>query len=326
MDLSIIIVNWNVKDLLRLCLQSLETWQAQMSPASAPRQPSTEIIVVDCASSDGSTDMVRQEFPQVILVASDKNLGYAGGNNAGIDEATGRCLLILNPDTQIVSDAPTRMLAYLDSHPHVGAVGPQLRYADGSLQSSRRRFPTLGTAFFESTLLHQWFPNNRQARHYHMVDQPADQPQPVDWVVGAALMVRKKVWDEVGPFDEAYFMYFEELDWCRRCRQVGWEVRYLPEAVVVHHEGKSSEQVVAERTIRFQRSKIRYFAKYFGPTTATALRLFLLCTFAIQLGEEALKWALGHKRPLRRKRLAAYAKVLRSGLRPAGELLGEKGG
>jgi N-acetylglucosaminyl-diphospho-decaprenol L-rhamnosyltransferase len=320
MDLSIIIVNWNVKDLLRQCLQSL------LTSAVAPGSGGWEIIVVDSASSDGSVDMVRREFPQVKLVASGENLGYAGGNNAGVAQASGRFLLILNPDTQVVKDAPTRMLAYLDGHPAVGAVGPQLWYADGSPQSSRRRFPTLGTAFFESTLLYQWFPNNRWARRYFMADQPADRAQPVDWLVGAALMIRRTTWDQVGPFDEAYFMYFEELDWCRRCHLKGWEIHYLPEAAVIHYEGKSSEQVAAERTIRFQRSKIRYFAKYFGPLAAAILRFFLLGTFVVSSGEEAVKWVLGHKRSLRRQRLAVYTKVLRSGLAPAEEPRREKGG
>jgi N-acetylglucosaminyl-diphospho-decaprenol L-rhamnosyltransferase len=314
MDLSIIIVNWNVKGLLHQCLQTLTDWQAQ--PAHGDTHYEAEIIVVDSASNDGSVEMVQQAFPRVKLIASDENLGYAAGNNIGAAQASGRYLLILNPDTQIIGDAPTQMLDYLDSHPQVGAVGPQLRYADGSPQSSRRRFPTLVTAFCESTLLHQWFPNNPSAQRYHMTDQSTDQTQPVDWVVGAAFMIRRTVWDQVGPFDEAYFMYFEELDWCRRCRQEGWEILYLPTAVVMHHEGKSSEQVVAERTIRFQRSKIRYFAKYHGGAAAALLRGFLLCTFGVQMVEESLKYLLGHKRPLRQQRISVYSQVLRSGLAP----------
>jgi hypothetical protein len=172
----------------------------------------------------------------------------------------------------------------------------------------------MATAFCESTLLQQWFPNNRFARSYYMCDRSPEEPQPVDWLVGAALMIRREAWQQVGPLDEGFFMYFEELDWCRRCRAAGWEVHYLPAAEILHHEGKSSEQVAVARTIRFQRSKIRYFRKYHGAGRALVLRLFLLATFAFQLVEEALKWLVGHKRALRLRRMAAYWQVLRSGL------------
>jgi len=294
--------------LLRRCL-SLGGGEAHLAPLFT-----TEVIVVDCASSDGSVEMVRREFPGVRLIASDENLGYARGNNRGLAGAAGRYLLILNPDTEVVSDALAAMVRYLDEHPAVGAGGPQLRYPDGTLQSSRRRFPTLAAAFCESTLLHQWFPNNPVARRYHLADRPADMLQPVDWLVGAALMIRREAWDQVGPFDEGFFMYFEELDWCRRCRAAGWEIHYLPAAQIIHYAGKSSEQVVAARTIRFQRSKIRYFRKYYGAGWALVIRLFLLATFAFQLTEESLKWLVGHRRDLRRERMAAYWQVLSSGL------------
>jgi len=307
MDLSVVIVNWNVRELLRRCLLSL----AESRP-DAPLL--TEVVVVDCASSDGSAEMVRREFPWVRLIASEENLGYARGGNLGAQQATGRYLLLLNPDTEMVGDALATMVRYLDEHPAVGALGPQLRYPDGTPQSSRRRFPTLATAFWESTLLHQWFPNNPVARRYYLDDRPADRPQSVDWLVGAALMIRRETWQQVGPLDEGFFMYFEELDWCRRCRAAGWEIHFLPTAQVIHHEGKSSEQVVAARTIRFQRSKIRYFRKYYGVGWGLAIRLFLLGTFAFQLAEESFKWLVGHKRGLRRERIMIYWQALRSGL------------
>lgn len=316
MDLSIVIVNWNVQELLQRCLLSLSRGEATVAPTPAVAQPGLtyEIIVVDCASSDGSAEMVRGEFPWVWLIASDENLGYARGNNLGLAKATGHYLLILNPDTEIVDDALATMTRYLDAHPWVGALGPQLRFPDGTLQSSRRRFPSLATAFCESTLLHQWFPNNRAARHYHLADHPADVTQAVDWLVGAALMIRREAWQQVGPLDEGFFMYFEELDWCRRCRAAGWEIHYLPAAQITHHEGKSSEQVMAARTIRFQSSKIRYYRKYYGLGWALIIRFFLLGMFALQLSQESLKWLVGHKRDLRRERVAAYWQVLRSRL------------
>lgn len=316
-DLSIVIVNWNVAHLLRRCLLSIRQTSSPPETHNAPLHSlRCETIVVDCASSDDSVEMVRREFPDVRLVAHPHNLGYARGNNLGLGMARGRYLMILNPDTEVQGDALALMVGYLEAHPQVAVVSPQLRYADGSLQSSRRRFPTLATAFWESTLLHQWFPNNRFARRYHMADRPADVTQAVDWAVGAALMIRRSAWEQVGPLDEGYFMYFEELDWCRRCRALGWEIHYLPTACIIHHEGKSSEQIPAARAIRFQCSKIRYFSKYHGRAWGELLRAFLLLGYALQLAEETFKWLLGHRRPLRRQRMASYWQVLRSRLRP----------
>jgi GT2 family glycosyltransferase len=199
----------------------------------------------------------------------------------------------------------------MDAHPGVGALGPKLLWPDGSIQSSRRRFPSPGSLFWESTLLGQWFPENPLIQRYHQADQPANQAQKVDWVVGAAILIRRDAWQQVGPIDQDFFMYFEETDWCRRSAEAGWETHYLPAAQVTHYEGKSSEQVLAARTLRFQRSKLRYTRKYFGPAWATLLRLFLWLTFAFQWAEESLKWLLGHRRALRRERMSAYAEVLR---------------
>jgi GT2 family glycosyltransferase len=305
MDLSIIIVSWNIKGLLQACLEAVFA-----ACRSAP-DLTTEIIVVDSGSTDGSPEMVRQAFPQVRLIASEQNLGYAAGNNAGAEVAQGRYLFLLNPDTVVKPDALARLAAYMNEHTSVGAVGPQLLWPDGAIQSSRRRFPTLGSLFWESTLLGQWFPHNRHIAHYHLLDRSPDDPQPVDWAVGAALFIRREAWLEVGPMDEEFFMYFEETDWCRRCAGAGWEIHYLPAARIIHYEGQSSGQVMADRTLRFQRSKLRYTRIYFGPGWATALRLFLWTTFAFQWSEETLKWLIGHHRTLRRARMVAYQQVLR---------------
>ena len=137
----------------------------------------------------------------------------------------------------------------------------------------------------------------------------------VHWVTGAALMARREAVEQVGPLDEGFFMYSEELDWCRRFREAGWRVVYLPTARIVHYVGKSSEQVLPARHIHFQTSKVRYFRKYYGPATAEVLRLFLLANYLWQIGLEGSKWLLGHKRPLRAERIAAYRQVVRSGLR-----------
>jgi len=305
MDLSIIIVNWNVKELLHDCLQSV------LAAGQTAQKLTIEIIVVDSGSSDGSPQMIREEFPQVRLIASEENLGYARGNNTGADAAHGRYLFLLNPDTVVKTEALARLVHYMDIHPTVGAVGPQLLWPDDTVQSSRRRFPTLGSLFWESTLLGQWFPNNQHIQRYHFTDQLPDQAQQVDWVVGAALLIRREAWQQVGPINETFFMYFEETDWCHRCIETGWEIHYLPQVQITHYEGKSSEQVVAARSLRFQRSKIRYTRKYFGPGWAATLRAFLWLTFAFQWLEESAKWLVGHRRALREQRMTAYSRVLR---------------
>jgi N-acetylglucosaminyl-diphospho-decaprenol L-rhamnosyltransferase len=308
-DLSIVIVNWNVRELLRHCLDSI---MSNLQPPTSNFQ--IEVIVVDNASSDGSVAMLEKEFPQVRLIANGENLGFTVGNNQGIAISRGRYILLLNPDTEIVGDVLTTMVEYMDDHPQVGALGPKLLNPDGSIQSSRRRFPTLATAFLESTILQQWFPDNAVLRRYYIHDRPDDEVQEVDWVTGACLLVRRETMEEVGLLDEGFFMYSEELDWCRRIKAQGWEIAYLPTAEVTHHGGQSSEQVKSFQHIQFQRSKIRYFRKHHGSWQAEGLRLFILATYLYQLVVEALKWLVGHKRSLRAKRVRAYWQVLRSRL------------
>jgi N-acetylglucosaminyl-diphospho-decaprenol L-rhamnosyltransferase len=303
-DLTIIIVSWNVCDLLRRCLQSI-----------TPDGSRWEIVVVDNGSTDGSTEMVRAEFPHVHLVTNSENRGFTAANNQGLALGQGRYLLLLNPDTEVVGDALAVMAHYMDEHPEAGVVGPQLRYPDGSLQSSRRRFPTFATALVESTVVQEWWRDNRILRRYYLADSADNAVQQVDWIVGACLLVRRQVYEQIGGLDEGFFMYSEELDWCRRIKGAGWEIVYLPAAVVIHHEGKSSEQVVPARHIYFQSSKVHYFRKHHGPFQAEVLRWFLLATYAYQLGREGVKWLMGHKRPLRAERMRAYRQVLRSGLR-----------
>jgi N-acetylglucosaminyl-diphospho-decaprenol L-rhamnosyltransferase len=339
-DLSVIIVNWNVRDLLRNCLNSLLAspgiaWIGGPTVSDSAAQPpdegglgqplptqrlSAEVIVVDNASNDGSTAMLEAVFPWVRLVASPENRGFAGGNNLAIPLSRGRYVLFLNPDTEVLGNALAAMVACMKDHPEIGVLGPELRYGDGSRQSSRRRFPTFGMALFESTPLAWRWPDNTWARRYHMDDVPVPGADPgevqvVDWVVGAALLVRREALEQVGGFDEGYFMYSEELDWCRRAKTANWQAAYFSGAQVVHHEGKSSEQGIAARHIRFQTSKVRYFRKVHGVLTAWVLQTSILAMFSIEWGLEAVKWLLGSRRDLRRERMAAYGQLLKSGLR-----------
>jgi N-acetylglucosaminyl-diphospho-decaprenol L-rhamnosyltransferase len=305
LGLSVVIVNWNVRDLLRRCLASI------LPSAAGDTDP--QIIVVDNASTDGSVEMIRTEFPQVTLIANSVNQGFAKGNNQGIAATEGRYVMLLNADTEVLDNALITLTEFLDARPDVGLVGPQLLYADGQVQSSRRRFPTLATLFFESTWL-AWLAPRSLLDRYYVLDQPNDVTLDVDWVMGAAMLTRREVLQQIGGLDEGFFMYSEELDWCRRIKAAGWRVVYHPAAQIIHHEGKSSEQAVPARHINFQRSKIRYTGKYHGGRMAAALRIYLLSLYAWQLGLELIKGIVGHKRALRWQRVKAYWQVLKSGL------------
>lgn len=305
-DLSIIIVSWNVADLLRACLHSIYG-----SPLS---NITLEVIVVDSASSDDSVVMVRSQFPQVKLLPQIENLGFTRCNNIGLEIADGRYVFLLNPDTEIVHDALAQLVAYMDAHPTVGIIGPHTLNSDGSTQSTRRRFPTLAMGFIESTWLQPFAPKNILA-HYYASDIADNSISEVDWVQGSALMARREVNTQIGGLDEGYVMYSEEMDWCKRAKTAGWGVVYYGKADVIHHGGKSSEQVAARKHIYFQTSKLRYFRKFHGWLPAQVLRLFLLISYLWQLGIEVVKGLLGHKRALRQERVRAYWQVVRSGLK-----------
>jgi len=307
-ELSIIIVSWNVRELLAACLHSIESERSDLS---------LEVIVVEAGSSDATGEMVRENYPWVLLIDRDENVGFPKGNNIGIERAKGHFILLLNPDTEVVTGALKEMVEFLESNPDVGVVGAKLLNTDGSIQSSRRRFPTLITAVFESTWLQPLAPRSL-LRRYYAEDLPLDRAVDVDWLTGACLMVREEVIDQVGLMDEAYFMYSEELDWCRRMKEEGWRIVYVPTAEIVHHVGKSSEQAVVQRHINFHQAKLRYFRKYHGPLATNILRIVLLMNYCWQLAVELFKGIVGHNRTLRWQRVQAYWQVLKSGIRPAG--------
>src|SRR5262249_53063094 len=219
-ELSVVVVSWNVRNLLARCLAALPAAiQAADEHATRSTQPVTshsalgtrrsalgarhsalawEVIVVDNASTDGSPAMVAERFPGVRLIETGANLGFARGVNAGLRASRGRHVAVLTPDTEPGPGSLATLVRYLDAHPAVGLAGPRLRYPDGTTQPSRRRFPTLATACLESTFLQDWFPNSRAVRRYYVADRSDDESQPVDWLVGAALVVRPAAHHAVG--------------------------------------------------------------------------------------------------------------------------------
>jgi len=315
MDLSIVVVSWNVRELLAECLASLAAAPLVIVAPDGSRRgtagPEVEVIVVESASADGTPALVRERFPWAHLLPQAENVGFTRGTNLGLAQARGRHLLLLNPDTLVHGDALTQLIAALDARPEVGIVGPRVLNPDGSTQSTRRRFPTRLTAFFESTWLQGYAPRGLLDRFY-MTDLPDDAAFEVDWVQGCALMARRAVYEQIGGLDPGYVMFSEELDWCRRARDAGWRALYLGGARITHYGGQSTGQVEARKHIHFQQSKIRYFRKFHGRGFALVLRGFLLLSYGAQMGLEAGKALLGSQRDLRRARLRTYAQVVRA--------------
>ncbi|XWX04867.1 glycosyltransferase family 2 protein [Aggregatilineales bacterium SYSU G02658] len=306
---SIVIVSYNVAELLLACIESIHTSAATIDPSLA-----IEIIVVDSASTDDTVARVSSIYPGVTMIACQENVGFTRGTNLGIHASRGELVFLLNPDTVLLGAALPDLIAFMEENPDVGIAGPHTFNTDMTTQSTRRRFPKRLTAFFESTWLQGYAPR-RILDHFYVNDVPADQTQDVEWMQGSALMVRRSVFEQVGYLDEAYRMYSEELDFCKRASDAGWRIVYNADAHIIHYGGASSDQVGALKHIYFQTSKIRYHRKVHGAAFAHLLRIFLLASYLSQIALEAIKGMLGSKRPLRQQRVRAYWQVIRSGLR-----------
>jgi N-acetylglucosaminyl-diphospho-decaprenol L-rhamnosyltransferase len=273
-----------------------------------------EVTVVDNASRDGSAEMVAAHFPWVHLIRNDRNRGFGAAHNEAMRRAGGRYLLILNSDATPGVGALGALVDYLDGHPNVAVAGPRLRFPDGRVQPSRRRFPTFATLLFESTQIQRFWPDNAVLRRYYVADRSDDEPQTVDWLVGACLCVRASAGAEVGLFDERFFMYSEELDWCRRFRAAGWQIAYVPQSEVVHLEGASARLDLGARDRLFQASKLQYATKWHGPWVAGALRAYLVLEYLARAVEESVKLAFGSRVGERRARLRVIGSSLRHAL------------
>lgn len=264
-DLSIVIVSYNVRDLLRACLSSL--------PQAAPGLE-TEVFVVDNASADGSAAMVREEFPSVGLTASEENLGFTRGNNLALRQSCGRHVLLLNPDTEPEPGSLARLIRFMDEHPQAGACGPKLLNSDGSLQHNGRRFPSLWREFLGVTGLRR-LAMKRFERDLEYGREDFDALCEVDQVSGACILVRRETMDQVGMLDERFFMFYEEIEWCYRIKKAGWQVWYVPEARVVHHWMGSVRQMSRRMTAELFKSQLLYYQKTSGPATALGARLVM---------------------------------------------------
>ena len=277
LDLSVVIVNYNVRDLLRECLCSVL--------ASTTRHR-LEVIIVDNCSADGSAEMVRAEFPDVQLIVSPSNDGFAAANNRGIRAAgDSRYVMLLNPDTLVPPNGLERLVAFMDQHPRAGAVGPKLIKADGSLDlACRRTFPDPRVAFYHAFALDKIFPMSREFARYNLTYLDEDQLYEVDSVVGAAMMVRTAAIEQAGLLDESFFMYGEDLDWAFRIRQQGWAVFYNPNVVIVHYKGQSSRQRSVRSIMAFYDAMVIFHRKHYAANTFFAINWAITAGIALRRG------------------------------------------
>ena len=301
MDLSVSIVSYRTPLPLERCLRALEAELDKLD---------LDVTVVDNASGDGSPEMVEREFPWITVMRNARNVGFGAAHNQVLRNASGRYWLVLNSDAVPRPDALKTLVGFMDANPRIAVAGPKLLNADGSVQPSRRRFPTVATLFLESTQLQRFWPDSATLRRYYVQDRSDDEPQDVDWLSGACLCIRADAAQRVGLFDERFFMYSEELDWCRRFKAEGWRVAYVASAEVVHLEGASARQDLASRDRLFQASKLAYAEKWLGRHVAFALRAYLIVEYLARGLEEVLKLAIGSRSAERRARL----RVIRSGL------------
>jgi len=230
----------------------------------AVQDPATlEIVVVDNASEDGSPDMVEAEFPEVNLIRLPNNTGFSGGNNVCFEGLTADYALLLNSDAFCAPGSLDILIAFADSVPDAGIIGPKVLNPDGTIQYSCRRFPTFAAGVFRNVYLGRLFPSNKPAADYLMQDFDHASVLDVDWVSGCAMLIRRTCLQEIGPLDDkTFFMYCEDMDWCLRAHQAGWRVLYFPDAVITHAIGRSSDKAADRMILEHSRSMWKFYQKH----------------------------------------------------------------
>ena len=272
-DISIIIVNWKVKDLLQKCIDSILTYHNDYQ---------VEIFVVDNDSQDGSSEMIKNDYSQVNLIALSKNIGFGAANNIAIKQAKADYIFLLNPDTEITKDFLVNIFKYTKENPEIGIIGPKIINDDGSQQHSIRRFPDLFSQILVLLKLKSILVDNKFLNKYLFVDFDYNKEQIVDQIMGAAMFIRKSVFDKIGIFDKKFFIWFEEVDLCKRAKQANISIKYFPGATILHHGGQSfSKSSIFKKQMIFNKSLLYYFFKH-KPFVQTLL-IFLLIPINIFL-------------------------------------------
>ena len=303
MDVSVVIVNWNTRDILRDCLRTIY---------DQTRHVAFEVIVVDNASQDGSPDMVRSEFPQAHLVANSTNVGYAAANNQGIKIAQGRYLLVLNSDTLILDRALDKMVDFADAHPQAGVLGCRVRNRDGTLQPTCFMFPSALNSLLSALYLNKLFPRSRFFGREAMTWWGRNDVREVQVVTGCFLFLRREALEAVGCMDERFFMYAEETDWCYRFKKRGWQVLFTPAAEIVHLGGQSTAQRSAEMLVQLRLSILKFVRKNQGAAAWAVVCLNTILFLALRVPVwAAIRLLVPAKRPQASLRIQAYLQGLR---------------
>lgn len=272
-DLTISIVNWNTKNYLKQCLQSIIEKIVDIA---------YEIIVVDNNSEDGSVDMVQSNFPEIKLIRNNTNFGFAKASNQAYKISSGKYILLLNPDIEIVNSAVQGMIDFMESNPRVGALGPKLITSNGNLDPSCRNIPNFFTDFVESSFLDILFPKSKFFNYLKMGNWNHNQIREVEQLKGACILFRREALEKSGFMDEQFFMYYEEVDLCYRIKKTGCKIYFLPRVEVIHHGGGSAKQIESEAIYQRLKSKIKFFRKHYGNKAKVILKLNLIIrTFLI---------------------------------------------
>lgn len=305
MDLSVVIVTRNSRAYLGACLGSV---------AGARGPERCEVILVDNASDDGTIEWVEATYPGVRVIANEANVGFARANNQGIECSTGRHVLLLNPDTEVYPDALEAMVSFLDAHPQVGVVGCRLLNPDGGLQYSWRRGAPLLVWAAARMVGAEGALARRHVRRmvWDIACAAPGEAVPVEEIMGACLMTRREVLEQVGGLDETIFMSLEDSDFCLRVARAGWQVAYLPGPAVVHHGGHAARRDIGTALAAYYRSEMRFVRKHHGSAAVVCHRLLLA---AECLGKGAVTLAqFAAGRAQSRARLAVYRRTLRNAL------------
>ena len=273
-DVSIVIVNWNTRDILRDCLASVYEQGGEID---------FEVIVVDNASTDGSVEMVKKDFPQVTLIENSQNLGFAAANNQGIAISKGRYVLLLNSDTIVLDNAIAKTAAFADSHPEAAVVGCRVLNPDRTLQPTCFMFPSILNMLLSSTYLYKLFPKSKFFGRERMTWWNRNDIREVDVVTGCFMLVRQDAIKKVGSMDEQFFMYVEETDWCYRFKQAGWKILFTPCAEIIHLGGQSSKGIRVDMLIRLRISILQFMKKHYSWLTYRIACFFVIVFFVTRL-------------------------------------------
>lgn len=255
-DLSIIIVNYNAKDYLKQCLDSIYSNSSKVN---------FEVILVDNCSLDGSVGMVRERFANIKIIENIRNKGFVKANNQGLESSRGKYILCLNNDSIVLPGALEELIKFMSTHLEAGACGPKVLNSDGTIQQQcKRGFPTILSSLAYFLGLHKIFPKSKVLGHYLMTYLNPDEVNEVDSVSGACLMVRKEVIEQVGLMDENFIMYGDDLDWCFRIKKAGWKVYYVPLAQIIHYGGRSSQKLPYKGILWFYKAAFIFYKKHYA--------------------------------------------------------------